>query len=162
MKTILGISIETFEEIRDLFEQTDIQDFSYEENKHIISIGRKKVETICATPSTNITTTPVPTAPVNDPVISQASMVDSFEDQDKYTKITSPIMGTFYTSSAPDMPDFVSVGSKIQAGSTVCIVEAMKIFNEIKAPISGTITAILKKKGDNVSVDDTLFVIEKS
>ncbi|MGL4388361.1 MAG: acetyl-CoA carboxylase biotin carboxyl carrier protein [Brevinema sp.] len=168
MKKILGIPMEALEEIKDLFEQTDIQDFLHKEKDRSIHIQRKKHVVI--TPVVMNTSVPTPhhieSIPVemNEEVCAVRKPTESedvFNDENKYTKIKSPIMGTFYTSSAPDMPNFAEIGKVIQSGDTVCIVEAMKIFNEIKASVSGTIVAILKQKGDNVCVDDELFVIEK-
>ena len=73
------------------------------------------------------------------------------------TLIKSPTVGTFYSSPTPDDPPFVTVGSKIQPDTTVCIVEAMKVFNQIPAEVSGTITAVLVNNGDSVEYDQPLF-----
>lgn len=165
MKKILGIKLETFEEIKDLFENTEIQEFTLEEGERTINIARKQTQEAvqhipATTPTSPIAPIPVPeVATSSAPIASTVS--DNYADTNKYAKITSPIMGTFYTASGPDMPNFAEIGSSIVAGSTVCIVEAMKIFNEIKSPVSGKVVAILKKKGDSVSVDEELFVIEK-
>lgn len=74
--------------------------------------------------------------------------------------IKSPTVGTFYSSPSPDDPPFVSVGSKVQPDTTVCIVEAMKVFNPIPAEVSGTITAILVNNGDAVEFDQPLFRLD--
>ncbi len=71
--------------------------------------------------------------------------------------IKSPTVGTFYSAPTPDDPAFVTVGSKVQPDTKVCIVEAMKVFNEIPAEVSGTITAILVNNGDAVEYDQPLF-----
>ncbi len=71
--------------------------------------------------------------------------------------INSPTVGTFYTSASPDDPPFVTVGSQIQPETVVCIVEAMKVFNQIPAEISGTIVEILVKNGDSVEFGQPLF-----
>lgn len=75
-------------------------------------------------------------------------------------KIHSPMVGTMYTSPSPESPAFVSVGQKVKVGDTLCIVEAMKMFNEIEADRAGTIMAILVKNGDPVEYDQPLFIIE--
>jgi acetyl-CoA carboxylase biotin carboxyl carrier protein len=74
--------------------------------------------------------------------------------------IKSPMVGTFYRSSSPGAPAFVEVGSQVKEGDTVCIIEAMKILNEIEADKSGTITRILCENGQAVEFGQPLFVIE--
>jgi acetyl-CoA carboxylase biotin carboxyl carrier protein len=74
--------------------------------------------------------------------------------------VKSPMVGTFYRSSSPGAPAFVEVGSKVNAGDTVCIIEAMKILNEIEADKSGTITQILGENGQAVEYGQPLFIIE--
>ncbi|MFI4861999.1 MAG: acetyl-CoA carboxylase biotin carboxyl carrier protein [Phycisphaerales bacterium JB063] len=71
--------------------------------------------------------------------------------------IDSPIVGTFYTASSPDADDFVKVGDKVSADTVVCIVEAMKVFNEIKAEQAGTISKVLVSNGDAVEYGQPLF-----
>ncbi|MBT2767824.1 acetyl-CoA carboxylase biotin carboxyl carrier protein [Stenotrophomonas sp. ISL-67] len=73
--------------------------------------------------------------------------------------LRSPMVGTFYTSSAPDKPAFVSIGQQVKAGETLAIIEAMKMFNPIEADASGTIVAILGENGQPVEFDQPLFVI---
>lgn len=75
-------------------------------------------------------------------------------------KIRSPMVGTMYTSPSPDTPPFVTVGQAVNAGDTLCIVEAMKMFNEIESDKAGTITQIMVKNGEPVEYDQILFVIE--
>jgi acetyl-CoA carboxylase biotin carboxyl carrier protein len=71
--------------------------------------------------------------------------------------IKSPMVGTFYAASGPDKPDFVSIGTEVKANQTVCIIEAMKLLNEIEAGIEGTITEILVKNGTPVEFGQPLF-----
>ncbi len=75
-------------------------------------------------------------------------------------EITSPMVGTFYQKPAPDAPDFVNVGSTVSVGQTLCIIEAMKVMNEIKAEKSGTISAIVAEDGTPVQYGDVLFRIK--
>lgn len=76
--------------------------------------------------------------------------------------IKSPTVGTFYAAPSPDDPPFVSVGSKVQPDTTVCTVEAMKVFNPIPAEVSGTIAAVLVNNGDAVEFDQPLFRVDPS
>jgi acetyl-CoA carboxylase biotin carboxyl carrier protein len=74
--------------------------------------------------------------------------------------IDSPMVGTFYRKSSPDAPNFVEIGTTIKEGDTICIIEAMKVMNEIKAETSGTITAILVDDSTPVQFGDTMFTIK--
>jgi len=76
------------------------------------------------------------------------------------TEIHSPMVGTFYRKPAPDAPNFVEVGSAVSEGQTLCIIEAMKVMNEIKAEKSGTICAVVAEDGKPVQYGDTLFRIK--
>jgi acetyl-CoA carboxylase biotin carboxyl carrier protein len=75
--------------------------------------------------------------------------------------IRSPMVGTLYTASSPETPPFASIGQKVSAGDVLCIVEAMKMFNEIEADRSGKIVAILVANGEPVEYDQPLFIIEE-
>ncbi|MBX3361088.1 MAG: acetyl-CoA carboxylase biotin carboxyl carrier protein [Phycisphaeraceae bacterium] len=74
--------------------------------------------------------------------------------------IESPMVGTFYSASNPDSPPFAKVGSQVGPGSVVCLVEAMKVFNEIKSEVSGTIERVLVKNGDAVEFGQKLFLVK--
>lgn len=78
----------------------------------------------------------------------------------KTVEIKSPMIGTFYRSSSPDTPPFVSVGDKISKGQTVCIIEAMKLFNEIESEVSGTVVKVMAENATPVEYDQVLFVVE--
>ena len=77
-----------------------------------------------------------------------------------YTEIKSPMIGTFYRSSTPDTEPFVSVGDKVSVGQTVCIVEAMKLFNEIESEVAGTVVKVLVDNSSPVEYDQPLFLID--
>lgn len=78
----------------------------------------------------------------------------------KTVEIKSPMIGTFYRSSNPDTPPFASVGDKISKGQAVCIIEAMKLFNEIESEVSGTIVKVMVENASPVEYDQVLFVVE--
>ena len=80
----------------------------------------------------------------------------------EYTEIKSPIIGTFYRKASPENPPFVKVGDTISAGDTVCIIEAMKLFNEVESEISGKIVKILVDDSSPVEFDQPLFLIDPS
>jgi acetyl-CoA carboxylase biotin carboxyl carrier protein len=82
------------------------------------------------------------------------------ESSSKLLTIKSPMIGTFYRSSNPESPNFVNVGDEISAGQKVCIIEAMKLFNEIESEISGKIVKILVENASPVEYDQPLFLVE--
>jgi len=83
-------------------------------------------------------------------------------DDDNLITIKSPIIGTFYRKSAPDKPVFVEVGDTVKEGDVLCVIEAMKLFNEIESEVSGTIVKILVDDASPVEFDQPLFVIQPS
>jgi acetyl-CoA carboxylase biotin carboxyl carrier protein len=81
-------------------------------------------------------------------------------DESKLITIKSPMIGTFYRSSSPDKPAFASVGDEIKKGQTICIIEAMKLFNEIESEFSGKIVKVLVEDSTPVEYDQPLFLVE--
>ena len=86
---------------------------------------------------------------------------DVIKQDEKYDEIKSPMVGTFYSKSSPEAEPFVKVGDKVKKGQVVCIVEAMKLMNEIESDYSGRIKEILVKDGEAVDYGKELFVIEE-
>jgi len=84
------------------------------------------------------------------------------EDESKYVTIKSPIIGTFYRKPSPDKPVFVNVGDTISVGDTVCIIEAMKLFNEIESEVSGKIVKVLVDDASPIEFDQPLFLVDPS
>ena len=108
-------------------------------------------------------TAPVAAAP--QPVASETAAPvasSATEDDSKYVTIKSPIIGTLYRKPSPDKPVFVEVGSEIKAGDTVCIIEAMKLFNEIESEVSGKIVKVLVDDSSPVEFDQPLFLVDPS
>ena len=105
---------------------------------------------------------PMASAPVATPKANADHSETDKEDSSKYITIKSPIIGTFYRKPSPDKPNFVEVGSEIKQGDTVCIIEAMKLFNEIEAEVSGKIVKILADDSSPVEFDQPLFLVDPS
>lgn len=103
-----------------------------------------------------IAAAPAPAAPAPAP----AAPAPAPESKGNLLEIKSPMIGTFYRSSGPDKPAFVEVGTVIKPGDTVCIVEAMKLFNEIESEISGKIVKVLVNDSTPVEYDQPLFLVE--
>lgn len=83
-------------------------------------------------------------------------------DEDNYITVKSPMIGTFYRRSAPDKPTFVEVGSTVGNGDVLCVIEAMKLFNEIESEVSGKIVKILVDDNSPVEYDQPLFLVDPS
>ncbi|MFD2285668.1 acetyl-CoA carboxylase biotin carboxyl carrier protein [Pedobacter petrophilus] len=98
---------------------------------------------------------PVATAPT-----APIAAIPAEEDTSKYITIKSPMIGTFYRSASPEKPMFVNVGDEVGIGKVVCIIEAMKLFNEIESEVSGRIVKILVDNASPVEYDQPLFLVE--
>ena len=99
---------------------------------------------------------PLPAAPAPAPAAAPAAEVDG----PNIAYVKSPIVGTFYAAADPEAPPYVKVGDSIGVDSTVCIIEAMKVFNEIPAEISGKVISVLVKNGDPVEYGQSLFKVD--
>lgn len=84
------------------------------------------------------------------------------EDDSKYITVKSPIIGTFYRKPSPDKPVFAEVGDKVKEGDVLCVIEAMKLFNEIESEVSGTIVKVLIDDASPVEFDQPLFLVDPS
>jgi len=91
-----------------------------------------------------------------------ANQSSSSDDDSKYITVKSPIIGTFYRKSAPDQPSFAEVGDNIKEGDVLCIIEAMKLFNEIESEVTGKIVKVLVDDSTPVEFDQPLFLVDPS
>lgn len=96
------------------------------------------------------------------PVAAAPAAAEPADDNSKYITIKSPIIGTFYRKPAPDKPTFVEVGKQISEGDVLCVIEAMKLFNEIESEVTGTIVKILVDDSSPVEFDQPLFLVDPS
>ena len=101
-------------------------------------------------------------APAAQPIAPAAAAPANTEDDSKYVTIKSPIIGTFYRKPSPDKPNFAEVGTEVKVGDTVCIIEAMKLFNEIESEVSGKIVKVLVDDSSPVEFDQPLFLVDPS
>lgn len=103
---------------------------------------------------------PAPVAAAPAPAAAPAAAAPAPAADDNLITVKSPMIGTFYRSSAPDKPPFVEVGQSIKPGDNICIIEAMKLFNEIEAEVSGKIVKVLVDDATPVEYDQPLFLVE--
>lgn len=101
------------------------------------------------------------TSPGPAPVTEPHHSVKKEDHDDNLIAITSPMVGTFYSTASPDSPPFVKVGDHISSGKVVCIIEAMKLFNEIESEVTGTIVKILAESGKPVEYGQKLMLVKK-
>jgi len=102
-----------------------------------------------------------PEAIVSKP-LEVADAVAKADDNSKFITIKSPIIGTFYRKPSPDKPLFINIGDTVDVGDTVCIIEAMKLFNEIESEVSGKIVKVLVDDASPVEFDQPLFLVDPS
>lgn len=154
----MNFDLEYIEKLVKMVSDSELTELTLEEKESAIVI-RKEKEVVQAQ-------TIVPQA-IAAPVATPAAQVapaqpaeEKKEDAPKGTPITSPMVGTFYTASSPGAKPFVEVGSTVSTGQVVCIIEAMKLMNEIEAEVSGKITQICVKDGEAVEYGQVLMYVE--
>jgi acetyl-CoA carboxylase biotin carboxyl carrier protein len=156
-------------EIRDLIDfisKTGLNEVDIETSELKLHVKREPDQKILK--SSPVVTSMVPQAMPSNPVAGGGAQqsVPTENKQDvsasgkNIIQIKSPMIGTFYRSPNPDSPPFISVGDKISKGQTVCIIEAMKLFNEIEAEISGTVVKVYLENSTPVEYDQVLFDVE--
>ncbi|MEH7885563.1 acetyl-CoA carboxylase biotin carboxyl carrier protein [Bacillus sp. JJ1609] len=164
------LKVQEIRELIKLVDQSSIDEFSYEYEGSKIKMKKhgaeKKLEQVQQPVSFPA---PQPVAAVQEPVkpetkVEAAAVQEVKQEEAKDTsnlhKIVSPMVGTFYQSSSPDAEAYVKEGSKVSKDSIVCIVEAMKLFNEIEAEINGEIVEVLAKDGQLVEYGQPLFLVK--
>ena len=125
--------------------------------KKILIANRGEIQETPVVPQQVIQTQPVSPEPSVPPLTNAEVEVDS-----NYITIKSPIIGTFYRKPSPDKPNFVEVGDSISEGSVLCVIEAMKLFNDIESEVSGKIVKILVDDSSPVEFDQPLFLVDPS
>ena len=156
-------------EIRDLIDfisQSGLNEVNIETEELKLSVKRSPDiaggEAVVSQPVvTSVPSVPAAPAPAPGPA-TPAAEPTATDSSSNYIQIKSPMIGTFYRSANPESDPFVSVGDSIEKGQTVCIVEAMKLFNEIDSDISGTIVKILVDDATPIEYDQPLFLVDPS
>jgi len=151
------MDIRKIKKLIEIIEESDIAEIEISEGEESVRISRYSappapVPIAVAAPVSAIATAPVAT-------VATTSAEPATEIASGHA-VKSPMVGTFYSSASPGAASFVSVGQAVQEGETLCIIEAMKILNQIEADKSGTITQILVENAEPVEYDQPLFIIE--
>lgn len=150
------MDIRKIKKLIELLEESGIAEIEIREGEESVRISRGQIAQAAPVQYT----VSAPAAPAAAPAPAAAAQPAAAPAQASGTPIKSPMVGTFYRSASPTAKPFVEIGSSVKAGDTLCVVEAMKMFNQIEAEVSGTITAILVENGQPVEYDQPLFIIE--
>jgi len=124
--------------------------------------GRKEVQVIAAPAPAYAPPTPVAAAPVAAPAAPAPAAPAPAKEESRYVTVKAPMIGTFYRAPGPGKPVFVNVGDTIEKGKPICIIEAMKLFNEIESDVSGKVVKVLVDDAKPVEYDQPLFLVDPS
>ena len=152
------MEIKEIKRIVDLMKNNDLTEFSMKDQDFELAMkrGSDQQVVVAAAPAT---VSPVAAAPVAE---APAAKAPDMDEDDGLIEIPSPIVGTFYRKPAPEVESFVQVGSEVSEETVVCVIEAMKVMNEIKAEVRGVIKQILIDDATPVQYGQTLFLVEPS
>jgi acetyl-CoA carboxylase biotin carboxyl carrier protein len=153
------MDIRKVKKLIELLEASSVDEIEIKEGEESVRISRNKAASIAmaapvAAPAMPAPLAPAPAAPVPVPATPEAAAPSTAN------AVTSPMVGTFYRSPSPDASAFVEVGQSVRAGDVLCIVEAMKMMNQIEADRAGTVTAIHAENGEPVEFDQPLITVE--
>ena len=144
------MELDEIKALLDLLKDTDITEFQIEKEGSKVKIRRGRFFTQIELPR------------AAGPAAAAAPQISMGEEEDtrRLTTVTAPLVGTFYRAGSPDAPSFVEMGSRVKKGQVLCIIEAMKLMNEIEAEIEGVVARILVENGQPVEYGEPLFLIE--
>ena len=158
------LDIRKLKELIRLMVENELTEIDLKDEKETVSLRREgsQAPVVQVSPAP-VAPAPAPAAPAPAPAPTAPPAAPASEpspaDTSNLEQITSPMVGTFYSAAKPESPAFANVGDTVSADTTVCIVEAMKIFNEIKAEQSGVIEKVLVSNGDSVEFGQPLFLV---
>ncbi len=151
------MDIKLIKQVVDLMKRSDISEFEFEEDGFKLRLSSKGADGPQIIQTVPAGQTPAP-FPVATPPTGEAVATPLEEKGISISK--SPLVGTFYSAASPESPAFVKIGSKVSNDSVVCIIEAMKVMNEIQAEMSGTISELLVENGEAIEYGQPLFKIK--
>jgi acetyl-CoA carboxylase biotin carboxyl carrier protein len=141
------MELEDLKELIEYLKDTDITEISVEKDGIKVKIKREKFISPIEIPSQKFSST-------------HEKILEKTEEETRVITVTSPIVGTFYRAPSPEAEPFVEVGSKVKKGQVLCIIEAMKLMNEIESEVDGIVIKILVENGQPVEYGEPLFLIE--
>lgn len=155
------LNIDEIRQLIKLIDESSINEFTYENEGSKVELKKNaggSVQMVQQVPAAPVQAPAAQAAQQQAPV--QEAPAKEEKDNGNLHKITSPMVGTFYASSSPEADPYVTVGSKVTESSVVCIVEAMKLFNEIEAEVKGEIVEVLVENGQLVEYGQPLFLVK--
>jgi len=159
------MDIKQIQELIKFVSRSGVNEVAIEQENFKITIKTNQAPTVITTtvPAAAPAAAVLPAAPAPAPQ-AVSTTVETKEaaaaESSKYITIKSPMIGTFYRSSSPDKPSFVNVGDEVSSGKVICIIEAMKLFNEIESEVSCRIVKVLVENASPVEYDQPLFLVE--
>ncbi|MEM7790567.1 MAG: acetyl-CoA carboxylase biotin carboxyl carrier protein [Verrucomicrobiota bacterium] len=154
------MDLKLIKQVVDLMKRSELSEFEFEEEGFKLRLSRKNEEAptqiIQAAPAAGTPTNPPFPIPAGEAPAAPASPVE----EKSISIIKSPMVGTFYRSPSPESPPFADIGKRVTTESVVCIIEAMKVMNEIQAELGGTITEVLVENGEAVEFGQPLFKVK--
>ncbi|MCJ8167364.1 acetyl-CoA carboxylase biotin carboxyl carrier protein [Pontibacter sp. E15-1] len=157
------------QELIDFIAKSGLNKVNIETEEFKISVQRdpnQKVkyvkEPMAAAPAPAPVAAPPAAIPAAAPAAAPAAPAAPASEESKYVAIKAPMIGTFYRASSPDLPVLVNVGDEVKQGQVICIIEAMKLFNEIESEVSGKIVKVLVDNANPVEYDQPLFLVDPS
>ena len=158
------MDIEKVRELVKLVEDSGIEELEVSHEDTTIRIQKSAPMNLAAASIAPAMQMPVPAVSAPGPVATtgagEASSAASDPSRAKWKDVRSPIVGTFYRAASPTSPPFVEVGERVTTGQTICIIEAMKVMNEIEAEFSGTIKEVFVENGSPVEAEGVLFLVD--
>jgi acetyl-CoA carboxylase biotin carboxyl carrier protein len=149
----MSLDLDNLRALFDLLDEKDIAEFEHEEAGTRLRVSRGKLVAAAL---------PAASAPRIAPSAGSMASLEDGPPSGDCVDVTSPFVGSFYRSPSPDAPSFVDIGSVVRAGQTLCIIEAMKLMNEIEAECAGTVVEIFAQTGKSVEYGQKLFRIKKA
>jgi acetyl-CoA carboxylase biotin carboxyl carrier protein len=155
------MDLKFIKQLLEMVEKSAVNEIELEEKGNKIRITKSAPQNVMSAPAYQMAmpAAPAPAQPAASAEVSAAPKPAAPEGK-KYHEVKSPIVGTFYRSPSPDAAPYVEIGAKVKQGGTLCIVEAMKLMNEIESDITGTIVKINVESGKPVEYGQVLFLIE--
>ncbi len=156
------MDIRKVKKLIELLEESGISELEISEGEESVRISRHPRVSMAAAPAAAgpLPSQPAPLAPAAPVSAKPATAAGEHKPRNDDQTITSPMVGTYYSASAPGAKSFVEIGQEIKVGQILCIIEAMKMMNQIESDKAGRVTAILAKNGDPVEFGQPLFIIE--
>ena len=154
------MSTQDIQQLIDFISKSGLDEVKIETNELKINVKRTATQTIMAVPAPAAPPAAAPLVPLVVQPVAPATPIVAAPAPTNQIVIKSPMIGTFYRSSNPETPMFAEVGDEIKPGKVVCIIEAMKLFNEIEAEVSGRVVKVLVENATPVEYDQPLFIVE--